>query len=135
MNTETTAIEALQQQVNESLRLQQQRPSSPGRKRRTPKLEGAPLLTTAELCRRLQISRRTIGRLCLRGLPFVPINSVKRFDWRKVQAWLRVYGSRRVSRRRLPAQPAGRGSKLWSQRNESMGRMGNGTGGTTKLKP
>lgn len=46
------------------------------------------LLTPAELCERLKISRRTYARLLAKGLPCRLVLSGRRFVWADVLAWL-----------------------------------------------
>ena len=47
------------------------------------------LLTTAELCERLQVGRTTVWRWRKEGMPFIKYGNSVRFDWTEVITWLK----------------------------------------------
>lgn len=54
-----------------------------------------PLITKAEVARRLGVSRRTVNRYTAHdGLPIIRLtSSTVRYDWAAVQAWLAQHRS------------------------------------------
>lgn len=47
------------------------------------------LLTTDELCERLQVGRTTVWRWRKEGLPCIKYGNSVRFDWEEVLKWLK----------------------------------------------
>ena len=53
-----------------------------------PGTSDGPLLSKAELAKRLGVSTRQIDRLCREGLPYLRVGVHRRFHSRRVDAWL-----------------------------------------------
>jgi len=55
------------------------------------------LLTTKELATIMNVSPGTIRNMMKKGLPYIQINKVVRFDWNRVKDWLEKETTKRRS--------------------------------------